>query len=121
MSEEALYRCENAACPLGSLQQHGYFTGGITAEQVSVMTGQPVDSLADGKDFGEGFCPNCATRGKKDGVHETLPKGKDPYDDLHQQIAERVSDPNDKLTMETSQDALEALVAEREEGSDAQS
>jgi uncharacterized Zn finger protein (UPF0148 family) len=103
------------------LQQPGHFTGGVTAEQVSAVTGKPLDSLVEDKDFGTGFCPNCGTKGKKDGVHETLPKGKDPYDDLHQQIAERVEDPSDKLTMETSQDALEALVAEREEGNDAQS
>lgn len=116
---EVLYRCENPACPLGSLKQPGLFTGGITANQVFVLTGRPEDTLEEGEDFGEGFCPTCGVEGEKEGVHEELPEGDDPYDDLHQLVAARVADPADKLTADTAQDELHVLVAGREgEGDD---
>lgn len=61
-----VYRCENKACTLGTRGQPGYFTGGITADQVTVLTGKPAEHLEKDKDFGEGFCPNCGERGKKE-------------------------------------------------------
>jgi hypothetical protein len=60
-----LYLCKNTACSLGSLQQPGRFTGGITAEAVNLLTGQPVEHLKKGVDYGEGFCPNCAHEGEE--------------------------------------------------------
>lgn len=60
---QTVYECRNTSCTLGSRQGPGLFTGGISAEQVSTMTGQPVD-LVDAGDYGEGVCPNCGKRGK---------------------------------------------------------
>lgn len=59
------YRCENPACTLGARGVPGHFTGGITAHQVNVLTGKPVDQL-DPAEFGEGVCPNCGERGAKE-------------------------------------------------------
>ncbi len=42
----------------------GHFTGGITAEQVNLLTGQPAETLEKDKDFGQGVCPNCGKPGK---------------------------------------------------------
>lgn len=64
MSKDKRYRCENPACSLGVVGSPGHFTGGSTASTVNVLTGRPVDSLVDGKDFGPGFCPNCGKPGK---------------------------------------------------------
>ena len=59
------YTCKNPACPLGSVGQPGYFSGGISKEQVNILTGQPVDDLKSGEDFGPGFCPNCGQKGEE--------------------------------------------------------
>lgn len=59
------YECSNPGCSLGVVGSPGRFAGGITAEQVNILTGKPVDSLKEGSDFGEGFCPNCGTKGKE--------------------------------------------------------
>ena len=53
-----LYRCENEACVLGSKEAPGHFTGGITPEQATMLSGDP-----DPKDHGEGVCPNCGQPG----------------------------------------------------------
>lgn len=53
-----LYRCENKACDLGGVDNPGHFTGGITKEQVTMLTG----NLEPDK-HGEGICPNCAKPG----------------------------------------------------------
>ena len=58
------YLCTNPACVLGHVSQPGRFTGGITAEQVTLLTGKPADDLVKGEDFGEGVCPNCGTKGQ---------------------------------------------------------
>jgi hypothetical protein len=58
------YECHNKACTLGSRFQPGLFTGGITADGVALITGQPASMLEKGKDYGEGFCPNCGEQGK---------------------------------------------------------
>jgi hypothetical protein len=55
------YLCGDAACTLGTVGQPGRFTGGITATQVAMVTGRPVDELIEGVDFGEGICPNCGS------------------------------------------------------------
>ncbi len=59
------FKCENPACSLGAIGEPGHFTGGITADQVNLLTGQPADSLESGKDFGQGVCPNCGKKGKE--------------------------------------------------------
>ncbi len=65
MSAATVYECHNKACTLGTRQQPGRFTGGITADQVTLLTGAPAEHLEKGKDFGEGFCPNCGAKGKE--------------------------------------------------------
>ncbi len=60
------YLCTSAACSLGTVKQPGRFSGGISKEHVNILTGQPVDSLEKGKDFGEGICPNCGQPGKEE-------------------------------------------------------
>ena len=39
-----LYECTNDTCTLGTLGNPGHFTGGMTAEQVNLLTGRPVES-----------------------------------------------------------------------------
>ena len=60
------YLCENSACSLGAIGVSGRFSGGITKEQVNLLTGKPVESLESGKDFGAGVCPNCGQKGKEE-------------------------------------------------------
>jgi hypothetical protein len=59
-----VYECTNQACSLGTVGNPGRFTGGITAEQQHLLTGAPLDSLEKGKDYGDGYCPNCGKKGK---------------------------------------------------------
>lgn len=57
-----LYQCTNSSCPLGSREDAGLFTGGISKEQVTILTGEPDPPK---EDYGNGICPNCAQAGKK--------------------------------------------------------
>jgi hypothetical protein len=57
------YQCSNPACSLGVVGHPGRFSGGITKEQVTMLTGQPSEELKKG-DFGEGVCPNCGKKGE---------------------------------------------------------
>ena len=65
MSEETLYICEFPACSLGTVGEPGRFAGGISAEAKSVLSGEPFDSVEDEGNYGEGYCPNCGTKGRK--------------------------------------------------------
>ena len=60
-----LYECTNKACSLGTVGSPGRFSGGITAEQVTLLTGKPPEHLKKGEDYGPGVCPNCAQPGKE--------------------------------------------------------
>jgi hypothetical protein len=60
------YLCSNKACALGTSKEPGRFSGGITKDQVHLMTGKPVDDLKSGEDYGAGFCPNCGQEGKEE-------------------------------------------------------
>lgn len=53
------YVCENPACSLGAVGEPGRFTGGITKQQASLLTGNP------DPDHGQGVCPNCGKPGKE--------------------------------------------------------
>lgn len=64
-----LYECTNEGCSLGKVGEPGHFTGGITAEQVNLLTGTPVEALEEGTDYGEGVCTNCGTKGAAVGEH----------------------------------------------------
>lgn len=52
-----LYECRNDRCPLGTPGAPGRFTGGITAEQATSLTGDPE------AEHGPGVCPNCGHKG----------------------------------------------------------
>lgn len=60
-----LYLCKNASCTLGTPQQYGRFTGGMTAVAKHLLTGRPLESLVEGEDYGDGFCPNCGVKGEE--------------------------------------------------------
>ena len=60
------YLCANAACSLGTVGNPGRFSGGITKEQLNVLTGKPVDDMKSGEDHGAGFCPNCGHKGTEE-------------------------------------------------------
>jgi hypothetical protein len=60
MAEGTVYECANPDCTLGSRYDPGRFTGGISAELASDLTGTPVDDVTD---YGEGYCPNCGVEG----------------------------------------------------------
>ena len=60
------YLCKNPACSLGTVGNPGRFTGGITADQVNILTGKPADSLKSGEDYGPGVCPNCGQKGAEE-------------------------------------------------------
>lgn len=62
---KTVHLCENPACTLGAVGHPGRFTGGITAEGKHLLTGAPLESLKEGADYGDGFCPNCATKSTK--------------------------------------------------------
>lgn len=57
-----VYRCDNPVCSLGTVGAPGHFTGGITPDQVNVLTGKPVEHL-EPHEHGEGVCPNCGKPG----------------------------------------------------------
>ena len=54
-----LYECRNSACSLGSMKDPGRFTGGITKEQATMLSGDP------DPEHGKGVCPNCGKPGKE--------------------------------------------------------
>lgn len=57
-----LYQCTNSSCSLGDVQNPGHFTGGMTKEQRTVLTGDPEPPK---EDYGPGICPNCGHAGKE--------------------------------------------------------
>ena len=61
-----IFLCHTPHCPLGTMGNPGRFAGGITAEQVNLLTGKPVEQLEKGVDFGEGICPNCGQPGEEE-------------------------------------------------------
>jgi hypothetical protein len=54
------YLCTNKACSLGSSQQPGRFSGGITKEQAVMLSGDPE------AEHGKGVCPNCGQKGREE-------------------------------------------------------
>jgi hypothetical protein len=83
------------------------FTGGLTAQQKFLLTGQPVELLEEGTDFGEGFCPNCGRSCKSTAkAYEVAKPGNDPNQKAHDAINARVLDPEDDLTADDAQAAL---------------
>ena len=83
---KTLYRCPNESCPLGTNGvANGQFTGGRTAEQATLVTGEPAEHLEKGKHYGEGVCPNCGTQGVEHDAaaeqREQLKAAKDAYDE----------------------------------------
>ena len=62
--EPTVYACSNATCSLGVIGQPGYFSGGITSAQKTMLTGHPEEKMIEGEDFGDGVCPNCGAKGE---------------------------------------------------------
>jgi hypothetical protein len=54
------YQCDNPACSLGAVGEPGHFTGGITKDQVTLLTGNP-----EPEHHGKGVCPNCGKPGEE--------------------------------------------------------
>ncbi len=52
-----MFECKNPACSLGTAGQPGRFSGGITKEQATMLTGNPEG------EHGQGVCPNCGKPG----------------------------------------------------------
>ena len=65
MSKYKIFECTNPSCALGSSKTPGQFTGGITAEYRSLVTGQPVEVIEDLGEYGDGWCPNCGEQGNE--------------------------------------------------------
>ena len=80
-----LYECRNVSCTLGTRHHPGSFTGGATAEQVLMITGDPEAP------YGAGVCPNCGEPGVEAGTHEHIPDGDDPLASLHQSVMDKVA------------------------------
>lgn len=99
-----LYRCENDRCPLGDRDNPGLFSGGISAAQATMLTGDPEAPS------GDGYCPTCGVKGKAAGELE-LRKGSDPNQKTHDAIAARVADPDDELEAADAQAALEEALS----------
>jgi len=84
-TEVALYHCENTQCPQGTVGSKGRFSGGISPEGVTLLTGRPeTDEWEEGVDYGEGVCPNCAKPGvpidPEAEVEAALADAKDAYE-----------------------------------------
>lgn len=99
-----LYECENPACSQGIVGHPSQFTGGISAAQATMLTGNPEP------DHGEGYCPSCGKLGSEVGVHEVLEPGEDEHADAHAEIAALVEE--GKLPAEFAQAAFLELVGE---------
>lgn len=56
------YECTNKACSLGTVGSPGRFTGGITKDQLTILTGNQEPKTGE---YGNGICPNCAKPGKE--------------------------------------------------------
>lgn len=56
------YQCTNSSCTLGSREDAGLFTGGISKDQVTILTGVAEPPK---EDYGQGICPNCGRAGKE--------------------------------------------------------
>lgn len=102
--EVQAYHCTNTACVLGSVKDPGRFTGGISAEQVNLRTGRPVEEMVRGADYGEGFCPVCGDQGKpiepnpdegESGTHDFASGLRaDPDQDIHDKVLAAIVDPD---------------------------
>jgi hypothetical protein len=79
-----LYECTNEECILGVKENPGYFTGGITAAQNSMKTGKSEEEMEEGKDYGEGVCPECGKPGEV--VEEFVGLiGEDEFEGRHEE------------------------------------
>lgn len=92
-----LYKCTNQSCVLGQPGEPAYFVEGMTQAQKALKTGMPIENMEEGKDYGEGICPECGTKGEATGSNFESLVGEDPFDDLHQQAIAQVSDKVDEL------------------------
>jgi hypothetical protein len=122
--EVQVYHCTNSACVLGSVKDPGRFTGGISAEQVNLRTGRPVEEMTRGVDYGEGFCPVCGEKGKpiepnpdegETGTHDFASGLRaDPDQDIHDKVLAAVVDPDQPdVDVNNAQAVVDELFADR--------
>jgi hypothetical protein len=79
-----VYECTNEECILGVKDTPGYFTGGMTAAQNTMKTGKSAEEMEEGKDYGEGVCPECGTPGKAVEEFHAL-EGEDEFEGQHEE------------------------------------
>lgn len=121
---QKLYECNNKDCELGTPGHTAHFIGGVTAEAVTLRTGAPIEDLEEGKDYGEGICPNCGKKGKKTNVDFEPLVGKDPWDAKHKEADKKARKKieaittdyqNGDITEEEFRAELEEISAEAQE------
>lgn len=94
-----IYECHNEHCPLGSRSDPGRFTGGITARQLEMLTGEPIGpEVVDPHAPIEGYCPTCGYEGKATKENHESHIGTDPLGWAHKEVEARVADPTDPLS-----------------------
>lgn len=71
------YKCSNKDCPQGARGEPSFFSGGMSAAQKTMLTGEPEENLKEGTDYGEGICPTCGKKGTADSEDRTPMVGKD--------------------------------------------
>lgn len=113
-----VYECHNSSCTLGSRKQFGRFTDGMRQEGLELLYGTTTEEEreAEGIGWGEGYCPNCGTKGTpaevegEADIHESI-VGDDPYHEIHKQVKARVLDEDDtSVTKENAQHVFLKLV-----------
>lgn len=125
MDSAMIYHCPNkTGCDLGSRGEMGSFTGGMSAEMKERLTGEPKDTLKEGEDFGEGFCPNCGTKGIPTGEEHTSHEGEDPLAEVHKEadasVRSEIDNVNEQhrqgnITPEEHAEAIAALSGQAQE------
>lgn len=109
MDSVTIYECHNTACTLGVRSEPGRFSEGATAQQITLLTGNP-----EPENFGPGVCPNCGEVGVEAGTDSAPHEGHDPYQPLHDEVQRIVEDPDNKATGDDAMLILMDLVERSE-------
>ncbi len=112
-----VYECQNTSCALGTRDTKGKFSGGLSPEGAAVL-GLPPDT-----ETGDGICPTCGEKGKPLGAEPGPHKGTDPFQPVHDKVAEemarerarlmsRVADPEDEMTQKDADEEWQGAVGQ---------
>lgn len=113
------FECHNPHCPLNRPDQPGRFTGGVTAAYLHILTGDPIPSEVEPAEVKLGYCPSCGEEGTPaEDQHVTHDCVGDPFQPLHDQVAEMVTSPDDPTTPEVSQAIVLAFIAQTKENAE---